>query len=106
MDVPETRLTALGQALAHPARVRILALLAQEEKCGCALAEVLGLDPSVVSRHLALLAEAGLVTSRREGPRLLWRLSHDHIPLVLACLARLSCERSTHDVVADSSQRI
>lgn len=106
MDVSETKLIALGQALAHPARVRILAILVKEEKCGCELAEKLGLDPSVVSRHLALLAEAGLITSRREGQRLLWRLSHDHIPLVLACLARLSCERGTHDVVANSSQRI
>ncbi|MEM3658512.1 MAG: hypothetical protein QXQ66_08910, partial [Candidatus Hadarchaeum sp.] len=41
MDVSETKLIALGQALAHPARVRILAILVKEEKCGCELAEKL-----------------------------------------------------------------
>ncbi|MCS7217329.1 MAG: metalloregulator ArsR/SmtB family transcription factor [Candidatus Bipolaricaulota bacterium] len=93
INVPETSLIALGQALAHPARVRILILLAQKERCGCELAESLGLDPSVISRHLSLLAEAGLIVSRREGPRLLWRLSHSQVPLLLTCLAHLSCKK-------------
>jgi DNA-binding transcriptional ArsR family regulator len=99
-------LVTLGQALSHQARVRILAILAEGERCGCELAGMLGLDPSVVSRHLALLAEAGLIVSRREGQRLLWRLAHPKVPLILGCLARLNCERGKNDVVADHPQRI
>jgi len=99
-------LVTLGQALSHQARVRILAILTEGERCGCELAGMLGLDPSVVSRHLALLAEAGLIVSRREGQRLLWRLAHPKVPLILSCLARLSCERGKNDMVADHPQRI
>ncbi|MBC7221942.1 winged helix-turn-helix transcriptional regulator [Candidatus Bipolaricaulota bacterium] len=102
----EMSLVTVGQALSHPARVRILAILAQEEHCGCELAEILGLDPSVVSRHLSLLADAGLITSRRDGPRLLWRLSHPQIPLILSCLAHLCCERRKDDLVEGYPQRI
>jgi len=99
-------LVALGQALSHQARVRILAILAEGERCGCELAELLGLDPSVISRHLALLEGAGLIVSRRERQRLLWRLAHPKVPLILSCLARLTCERGKNDVVASHPQRI
>lgn len=99
-------LVTVGQALSHPARVRILAILAEGERCGCELAEMIGLDPSVVSRHLSLLSEAGLIVSRREGPRLLWRLAHPEIPSILQCLARLTCERRGNDMVADHPERV
>ncbi|MFN3346975.1 MAG: ArsR/SmtB family transcription factor [Candidatus Bipolaricaulaceae bacterium] len=106
MKVLEETLVSIGQALSHPSRVRILTLLAQGERCGCDLAPILGLDPSVVSRHLTLLSQAGLIVSRRDGPRLFWRLAHPGIPLILSCLARLSCERRENDLVADHSERI
>ena len=104
--MPQEKLVVIGQALSHQARVRILAILAEGERCGCELAGMLGLDPSVISRHLALLAEAGLIVSRREGQRLLWRLAHSKVPLILRCLARLTCERGKNDVVASHPQRI
>jgi len=104
-DIAEDLVT-VGQALSHQARVRILGILAEGERCGCELAEIIGLDPSVVSRHLSLLSAAGLIVSRREGPRLLWRLAHPEIPAILRCLARLTCERGENDVVADHLERI
>ncbi|MGB9758156.1 MAG: ArsR/SmtB family transcription factor [Candidatus Bipolaricaulaceae bacterium] len=105
MEIAEDLVT-VGQALSHQARVRILGILAEGERCGCELAEIIGLDPSVVSRHLSLLSAAGLIVSRREGPRLLWRLAHPEIPAILRCLARLTCERGENDVVADHLERI
>lgn len=87
----ESTLTTIGKALAHPARVEILRLLAEGERCGCEFVPLLGLDPSVVSRHLAILARAGLVLSRRDGVRLLWRLSSPDLPQILRCLADLRC---------------
>ncbi len=102
----EETLVSVGQALSHSSRVRILALLAEGERCGCDLAAVLGLDPSVVSRHLALLSQAGLIVARRSGPRLFWRLVHPQILLILSCLAHLTCERREHDVVANHSERL
>ncbi len=49
------------KALAHPVRLRILALLRDGELCVCEVAEVLGLAPSTVSEHLTDLRRTGLV---------------------------------------------
>lgn len=56
------------RALADGNRLRSLAaLLAQGEMCVCQITELLGLATATVSRHLAVLQRAGLVTSRKEG---------------------------------------
>jgi len=55
-------------ALSHPMRLRTLVLIKQmNELCVCELTHTLGLAQPVISRHLALLKEAKLVTSRRQG---------------------------------------
>ena len=55
------------KALAHPVRLRILALLREGELCVCEVAEVLGLAPSTVSEHLTDLRRTGLVRERKVG---------------------------------------
>lgn len=55
------------KAMAHPARIRMLALLRQGELCACQLTAILGLAPSTISAHLAELRRCGLVDERREG---------------------------------------
>lgn len=62
-----TDLVALGQALSDPSRLRLLGILREGEWCGCHLAELLGLAPATVSRHIAQLRRAGLVVARKEG---------------------------------------
>ena len=59
--------TQVHKAIAHPARLRILAMLRGGELCVCQLTAVLELAPSTVSAHLADLRRAGLVTERKEG---------------------------------------
>jgi ArsR family transcriptional regulator len=55
-------------ALAHEIRLRSLVLLqTQGELCVCELTHSLGLSQPMISRHLALLREAGLVVDRRAG---------------------------------------
>jgi len=88
----------LYKALAHPARLRILAMLRGGELCACQIAAVLGLAPSTVSAHLADLRRAGLVTERREG-----RWIHYAIPATLAAqrvLAQASILLEEDDQVA------
>jgi DNA-binding transcriptional ArsR family regulator len=63
------------RVLGHPARVRILQLLRGEERSVGALQELLELDSSAVSQHLASLRRAGLVASRREGTSVYYRVS-------------------------------
>ena len=55
------------KAAGDPTRTRILKLLEQGELCVCQVQAVLGLAPSTVSKHLAILKAAGLVDDRREG---------------------------------------
>jgi DNA-binding transcriptional ArsR family regulator len=89
----ETALTLVGKALSNPLRERMLWLLMDGERCGCEFAPELGVDASIVSRYLAVLERAGLVTSRREGVRVLWALSDPDLLEVLDRLATLAGER-------------
>jgi DNA-binding transcriptional ArsR family regulator len=57
------------RALALPMRLRIVAFLLQKRDCTCIckLAEHLGRDQSVVFRHIQILKDAGIVSTRKEG---------------------------------------
>lgn len=61
------RITHLLRAVAHPTRVRLLRALTRRELCVCELTDALRIPQYKVSRHLAVLKRAGLVTDRREG---------------------------------------
>lgn len=64
---PLRPLVDLLKALAHPVRLRILALLRDGELCVCEVAEVLQLAPSTVSEHLTGLRRTGLVREWKVG---------------------------------------
>lgn len=65
----------LFTAMADETRLRILNLLGEGELCVCDLMKVLGEPQSKVSRHLAYLRRAKLVTARRRGPWMHYRLA-------------------------------
>lgn len=60
-------LSATLKALSDPNRLRILNLLGQGTLCVCDLEDVLKLNQSNLSRHLAKLKQAGLVSSQKKG---------------------------------------
>jgi len=64
---PLSRSVQVHKALAHPARLRILAMLRSGELCVCQITAVLGLAPSTVSAHLKELRNAGLTAERKDG---------------------------------------
>jgi len=66
-DSPLALAVQIHKALAHPARLRILAMLRGGELCVCQITAVLGLAPSTVSAHLKELRNAGLTVERKEG---------------------------------------
>ena len=66
-------LQRIFKTLSDITRMRILRLLAQEELMVQELMEVLGMAQSRVSRHLAILREAGLVSDRRDGTYVFYR---------------------------------
>jgi DNA-binding transcriptional ArsR family regulator len=69
------RAVEILKALAHPARLRILGMLVSGELCVCQVTSVLGLAVSTVSAHLAELRRAGLVTERKSGRFVRYRLA-------------------------------
>jgi|SRR5579859_2674065 len=62
------------KGLADVNRLRIINLLLNGELCGCDIQYVVGASQSNVSRHLAYLKKSGLVSDRREGYRVYYRL--------------------------------
>ena len=86
-------LSLVGKALSHPLRERMLWMLDEGELCGCEFAPKLGVDPSIVSRYLAVLERAGLITSRRAGVRVMWQLADPQLLEVLEQLAELTREK-------------
>ena len=73
----------LFRALSHPVRLRILDILARQEACVCHLTAILGQRQPYVSQQLATLREAGLVTDRREGTLIYYRLADDLLATLL-----------------------
>jgi len=72
---PLVELVEVYKALAHPARLRILAMLQGGELCVCQITAVLGLATSTVSAHLSELRRAGLVAERKDGRWVAYRLA-------------------------------
>ncbi len=62
------------QALADKTRLRLLNLMCDQEICVCYFVEVLGQPQPKISRHLAYLRNAGIVTARREGKWMHYRI--------------------------------
>ena len=60
-------LVDLLKTLAHPVRLRILALLREGELCVCQITEVLGIPTSTISEHLNELRRSGLLAERKDG---------------------------------------
>jgi ArsR family transcriptional regulator len=67
----EQDLAEFAKALAHPARIAILKVLAEKNECICGeIVEVLPLAQSTVSQHLKELKNAGLINGTIDGPRI------------------------------------
>jgi ArsR family transcriptional regulator len=88
--VADEDLARLAKALAHPARVRVLRLLARREGCiGCDIVADLELAQSTVSEHLRILKTAGLVEGEVDGPRVCYRLRRQGLARLKALVAAL-----------------
>lgn len=76
------------QALAHPIRVAIVDLLRDGEVCVCKIAERVDAERSNVSRHLAIMLNAGLVKTRKEGLQVFYSLRTPCVLSFLSCATK------------------
>ena len=70
-----SQIELLFKALADRTRLRLLNLMGDGEVCVCFFVEVLGTNQPKISRHLAYLRRAGVVSARREGKWMHYRVT-------------------------------
>lgn len=86
----DRELASLAKALGHPARVRIVRLLARRSTCQCG--EIVGeldLAQSTVSQHLKILKRAGIIQGEIDGPRVCYCLNPRSLRRLRALLGGL-----------------
>lgn len=89
IDSMSLEATAAGfAALSDPHRLRILGELAAEEHCVCEVQESLGLAPNLLSYHLRVLREAGLISASKRGRWVDYRLVPEALEALAASVPR------------------
>ena len=76
-------MSALFKVFGDNTRMRILYALSQSELCVCALCEYLNMDQSAVSHQLRVLKDHRLVSGRRDGKTVYYRLSDSHVESII-----------------------
>lgn len=76
----QVRMAEFAKALAHPARIAILEILAESDMCICGdITEQLPLAQSTVSQHLKALKSAGIITGNIDGVKTCYCLDNESI---------------------------
>jgi ArsR family transcriptional regulator len=79
----------LFKALAHPARIRVLEVLAGGARSVGELTELVGIEASHLSQQLAVLRRARLVTGEKDGTRVVYAIRDPELVELLAVAKRL-----------------
>ena len=87
-----SRSSILMRALSNEYRVAILCQLTEGEKSVTELIDLIGLNPSPLSQHLALLRRTGLVQSRRQSQTMHYSLKDAHATKIIDFLFTLYCD--------------
>lgn len=82
--------TEIFKALAHPVRCAIIDLLHDSERCVCYMETFLGLRQAYLSQQLHVLREAGLITHRRDGWNVYYRLADESVFELLIIAEKLT----------------
>ena len=83
VSLPEDRTLVfkakIFKTIGDPNRVKILEILRQGENCQCEIIPLLEQSQPTVSRHLKLLEDAGLISSKKDGTRVIYNVVDPHI---------------------------
>ena len=88
--------TEIVKAIAHPLRMAIVDFLKDGQQCVCDIAKHIGSERSNVSRHLSLMVNAGVLESRKDGLKVIYKLKTpcilDFFSCITACLKQQAKE--------------
>jgi DNA-binding transcriptional ArsR family regulator len=88
-DVRYKHMTVIMKAMAHPTRLLILDKLKEREHCVCELTELVGDDISTVSRHLSVLKNAGIISSRKQNNQVFYKLLCPCVLDFYSCMTKI-----------------
>ena len=74
------------KALAHPTRINILESLRHGERCVCEIIVEVNIEQSNVSQHLAVLKKLDIVSFKKDGLKVIYRVKHEEIFQILTLL--------------------
>ncbi len=95
---PYQQSAELLKAIAHPERLRLLVALREGEACVCHLTTLLGQRQPYVSQQLSYLREVGLITDRKDGLRVYYRIQDLRVFQVLDTVSQMIGEKGgLHD---------
>jgi len=94
MTIEQAKIKAeILKALAHPVRLILVDALSRGDMCVCDLNCLVSIDQSSVSRHLAQLKKAGIVSERRDGMRVIHHLETPCILNAVGCAENVLTSR-------------
>lgn len=98
----------LFKSLGHPARVRVLEVLAGAEHTVSDLQPLVGIESSHLSQQLGILRRAGLVRTRKEGSNVIYSLKDPDVAELLAVARRvlLVTLSDTNELLSDLSAEV
>ncbi|MCL5268985.1 MAG: metalloregulator ArsR/SmtB family transcription factor [bacterium] len=91
--------------MAHPSRLFIVDELSRGERCVCELTDMVGADISTVSKHLALLKRAGIVTDRKKGLQVFYRLKTPCILRFFECVELVQAANAGANAATQAKER-
>lgn len=78
-----TELSDLFKLFGDKTRIKILYSLFESEMCVCAISELLDMSQSAISHQLKVLRDGNLITNRRDGKTIYYRLADDHVRTII-----------------------
>ena len=82
------QLSEVLKALAHPARLQIVAGLLKDECNVSQIQRTLGLPQSTISQHLRVLKNGGIIRGRREGTRMCYRVVNKRVREIIKVMEK------------------
>lgn len=92
------------KALGHPTRLAIVEMLQTGERCVCEINERFGADHSTISKHLSVLKRAGVLSDRKQGLKVFYKLEVPCILNFMNCLVSVIELRAKRQMAALKSR--
>lgn len=86
------------KSIAHPLRIAVIDFLKDGEQCVCDIADFIGAERSNVSRHLSVMVNSGVLDSRKDGLKMIYRLKTPCVLNFISCVTEVLAEQLRGDL--------